>query len=190
MKKIALIIFASIFLSGCNRMDQHQPFTDGVSVLSPGGSIIQEIESSYDNLNTISICLRNPSHVTMPLTFKLTENNQVIRTLDFSSANIDNADCTKFKFVPVEGSAGRSYLAVIESILASTDQPLTTSITVEKSGTQLHYKTFYYQTLSQVISESVSQFYSRLFLDPWFLICWLGIVILIVFKLIRSKSEF
>ncbi len=190
MKKIILVVIASFLLSGCNRQDQHQPFTNSALVLTSGGFVSQSITARANNLNIVSICLRNPNHVTMPLTFKLIENDQVIRTLDFSSANIDKDDCTKLKFVPVDNSENRTYIAKIESLTTESDSTILPSIVVEKNDSVLHYKTFYYQSTREVIIESITQFYNRLPLDPWFLIFWLGLIIFTVFKITRRKSEF
>lgn len=190
MKKIIFVIITSFVLSGCNRLDQHQPFTDGTLILPPGDVVSQTITASRNNLNTVSICLRNPNHVEIPLTFTLIENNQAIRTLDFNSANIDKDDCTKLKFLPVDNSQGHSYIARIESAKRETESAISPPILVEKNGSTLHYKTFYYQSMNEVVNESVIQFYNRVFLDPWFMIVWVGLIIFTIFKIVRSKSEF
>jgi hypothetical protein len=190
MKKILLIIVAGFFLSGCNRLDQHQPLTSQIIKFSEGESISEKIKATRNNLNTVSICIRNPQRELIPLTFTLTESTTQLRTLTFSSGNIENEDCTKFKFDPITDSQGKVYTTTIKSLPPSKDKLIPTVLTVEKHEDITHYKTFYYQSTSEVIRESLTQFYYRLFLDPWFMIFWAGLAIFIIVKIVRSKSEF
>jgi hypothetical protein len=190
MKKLLFIIIASFFLSGCNRLDQHQPLTSQVVKFSEGESISEQIKSTRNNLNTVSMCIRNPQRELIPLTFTLTEGTIVLRTLTFSSGNIETVDCTKFKFDPIVDSRGKIYTATIISIPPSKDKLIPTVLTVEKHEGITHYKTFYYQSTSDVIKESVTQFSNRLSQDLPFMIVWIGILAYVVVKIVRSKRAF
>ena len=188
MKKIILISLCAFFLSGCNRLDQHQPLTSEVVKFNEGESISQEINSTRNNLNTVSICVRNPQRELISLTFTLSEGGIAKRTINFSSGNIDNEDCTKFKFDPINDSQDKVYLATISSLPPDKNKLIPTVLTIEKHEGILHYKTFYYQSMNEVITESFTQFYNRLFLDPLFMIFWVGIVIFIIVKITRGKK--
>lgn len=188
MKKILLVIAASFVLSGCNRLDEHQPLTSEIVKFSEGESISLPINPSRNNLNTVSVCLRNPQRELIPLTFAISEGQSILRTFDFSSGNIDNEDCTKFKFEPLSDSGGKSYKVTINSLPASKDKLVPTVLTVEKHEGVIHYKTFYYQPLGEVVSESLSLFVSRLGADPIFMIFWLIITTFLIIKLIKSRQ--
>jgi hypothetical protein len=190
MKKIILVIMSAFFLSGCNRMDQHQPLTSTVAKFSEGETITQSIYSSRPNLNTVSICLRNVKRELIPMTFTLSQGGSIVRTMEFSSGNIDEEDCTKFKFAPIADSQDQTYLTTITSPTALADKLVPTVLQVELHDGVWHYKTFYYQSMSEVVRESVTQFADRLFSDPWFMLFWIGLIGFVTLKIIRSKSEF
>lgn len=188
MKKIAILLISSVFLAGCNRLDIHQPMTSTVTKFSEGEAIAQSFISSRANLNTVSICLRNIDRALIPMTFILSEQGTVVRTIDFSSGNIDNEDCTKFKFTPIPDSQGKSYVATISSLPPDKNKLLPAVLTIEKFGEDLHYKTFYYQPLSEVTLESLIQFYRRLSLDPFFILMYLAGMIYLIIRLLKTKS--
>jgi hypothetical protein len=188
MSKIFLVLLSGFLLAGCNRLDQHQPITSTVVKLSEGESITQSIVSTHNNLNTVSICIRNLERGLIPMTFTLNEGDKPIRTLEFSSGNIDNADCTKFKFDPIIDSEHKTYLATISSKPPDINKLIPTILTVEKHGDDLHYKTLYSQPLREAVRESFAQFYSRLWGDKAFVIIWTGLVIYLVIQIIKIKK--
>jgi hypothetical protein len=188
MKKIILVCLSTFILTGCNRLDIHQPRTSTVTQIQQGQSITQSFQSSRNNLNSVNICLRNPNRILIPLTFVLMQGEEVIRTLDFSSGNIDVEDCTRFKFVPVENSAGKTYIAVIKTYPPAEGVLSPPTISVEKYDTDLHYKTFFYQPLKEVVQESLGQFYKRLFQDKFFILLWGGAVIYLIVRLLKKSS--
>lgn len=188
MKKIILILTTAFILSGCNRLDEHQPLTSGITKFSEGESISLPISPSRNNLNTVSICLRNPQRELIPLTFSLSEGDSPLRTIDFSSGNIDHEDCTKFKFEPIPDSQGKKYLVTVSSQPPSPDKLIPTVLTVEKYQGAIHYKTFYYQPLNEVINESISGFIARLNDDLVFTLFWSLFMLLLIIKLIKSPK--
>ncbi len=181
MKKIFLIFISALFLGGCNRLDNHQPLTSSVEKIPEGNSISQSFTSSRDNLNIVSICIRNPERGLIPLQFSLSENDREVRHIDFSSGNIDNEDCTKFQFSPILDSANHLYVARISSFPPDKDKLTPTVLTIEKYGDTLHYKTFYYQSLKEAVAESFSQFPPRIIADLGFFILWgAGLIFLLI----------
>lgn len=181
MKKMLFVMLSALFLGGCNRIDIHQPQTSTVTKLMEGDSVSQSFVAGRDNLNIVSICLRNFERALIPLNFSLLENNLQIRSIDFSSGNIDNEDCTRFQFSPVLGSAHHSYVAKISSTEPGKDKLIPAVFTVEKYEGDLHYKTFYSQPLKEVVIESLSQLPPRARSDWPFLGLWLlGLIYLLI----------
>lgn len=211
MKKIFLVVLSALVLGGCNRLDNHQPLTSHKLYFYKTNDVAQTFKSHRANLNTIFICLRNPDRTQIPLAFTLVDDaGSIVRTLDFTGGNIDNFDCTKFKFEPLTDSADREYTAHIIVKLDPKLEPRAadgyrSGVYVEthaggdyKEGTafvdgvatdkDLHFKTVFYQDLRSVVSESLSQLVSRLTTgDPLFMLLYLGVMCWIVLKLWRTK---
>ncbi|MFH2085966.1 MAG: hypothetical protein ABII21_04250 [bacterium] len=187
MKKIALVLVSAFFLSGCSRLDAHQPLTTSVIPLSGGESVSQTFLSTHDNLGIVSICLRNFERAQIPLHFSLSENSSVIRSLDFSSANIDNTDCTRLSFEAVADSGGHTYVASVSAGPPVKGSLNPAKLSVETSGAGLHFKTFYRQELGSVIRESFAQFIARLTLDIAFLLPYLATLLVLLFLIIKKK---
>lgn len=161
--------------------------------------------SSRENLNTVMLCIRNPARVLVPLRFELKENGIPIRTLDFSSGNIDNQDCTPFRFEPIPDSLGKRYTfsitstALEESELSrvsmhveahyDSSYPGGTSFLEEDSplGLDLHFKTLFYQSWRDALQESLSQLVERLGQDPAFLLP-LALAIIFLFILLVRRT--
>ncbi len=187
MKQIILICLSAFLLAGCNRLDLHQPRTATVSPIQQGQSVSQTFVASRNNLNSVNICLRNPNRILIPVTFLLMQDDVVVRTLDFSSGNIDAEDCARFKFAPVENSGGKTYIATIKTYsVADVISP--PAIAVERYDADLHYKTFFYQPLREVVQESLSQFSARLFGDKIFISLWGGAVLYLLIRLLKKSS--
>lgn len=189
MKKLLIVILSTIFLSGCNRLDNHQPLTNSKIIIPEGSSISQTFIASRDNLNIVSICLRNPNRVNIPLSFSLLDNSQEVRHIDFSSGNIDGGDCTKFQFEPIENSANKQFVTTINTYPPEKDALIPLVITVEKNNDDLHYKTYYHQNLKEVINESISQVWPRIIADLGFFMFWVGATLYLLIRLFRSPSQ-
>lgn len=189
MKKFCLIIISTIFLSGCNRQDVHQPMTNTLVKFDTAKVISQTFVSTRENLNTISACIRNPARVLVPFRFELWQQDPYIRIreIEFSGGNIDNSDCTKFKFDPVETSQNQAYEFKIISTAEIEDKLARMSVHVEAYDDEdylggsaslddqplnadLHFKTHFYQPLKIVVRESWLQLLSRLTKDFAFLL--------------------
>ncbi len=174
-----------------HRLDAHQPLTSSRLALTPGNSISQVFYSHRDSLDTVSICLRNPDRVLLPLTFSLVDSHgTTLRTLPFSSGNIDNQDCTKFQFDPILSSAKASFTATIS--VAPVDPkafPIPPNIYAESHEGTLHFKTFYYQSGSDVAKESFNQLFPRFGQDWGFTFIWticVGYLLYRLWKLARK----
>ena len=192
MKKLFLVFLASIFLSGCNRLDFHQPLTTTSPPLTAGTTVSQTFRANHNNLNIVSICLRNHERIDMPLRFSLSEAGHEVRFIDFSSHNIDNTDCTRFQFAPLTDSGGRTFTASIIALPTQTPALIPLVVGVEKHGTDLHFKTHYYQSPIDAVKESWSQFVYRLTQDLAFLIPYLlllGGIIYLCGKKFPSRSS-
>ncbi len=191
VKRLLLILSLAFFLSGCNRLDQHQPLTTEVSRVKPGDTIEETFLARRDYLNIVSICIRNPDRILLPVTFELWEKGQAapLRTIDFSSGNIDNVDCTRLQFEPIPNSAQTTYTARLKvgATTALTNAPQ--FLTIEKDAGHLHYKTFYRQDIEEVIHESLTQLPPRLLADWGFLIVWVGLVGSLIWRLLGQKQS-
>lgn len=189
MKKLFIIIISTIFLSGCNRLDVHQPLTDTLVKFDTAKVISQTFVSTRENLNIVSVCLRNPARVLAPFRFELWQQNPhvLLREIEFNGGNIDNSDCTKFQFTPVENSRGQAYEFKIISIVLVEEKLARVSVHVEAYNdtnylggsaslddqplnADLHFKTHFYQPLQTVVRESWLQLLSRLTKDFVFLL--------------------
>lgn len=210
MKKILLIVISAIFLSGCNRLDNHQPLQSSKLTFTKSDRIGQTFVSHRDNLNMVYMCVRNTGRSLIPLRFELkSDGGQVLRTLDFTGGNIDNDDCTRFQFEPLADSKNKVYEADIVTNLDPTLEPaevtlLRNGVYIESHGggdykdgvavvdgvpTQLdlHFKTLYSQPLNDVIKEAWQGLLARLTMDPTFLLIYLALLIFLMLKLKRAK---
>lgn len=198
MIKAFLAAFLSLFTLGMNRLDVHQPRTSSKIVYDQSSSISQSFISHANNLNIVSICIRNRHRVLEPLQFNLyeaTTSSPPVRTLKFSSGNIDNQDCTRFQFELISNSKGKQYLASIVRLNAS--QKKRSPIYIEAyhdedylEGTafkddvplnqDLHFKTFYRQPLNQAIKGAAINFIQRIFADPLFFLFYSLLLTLII----------
>lgn len=168
-----------------NRLDQHQPLTSTVTRFYEGDTISQVFYSNRNDLNTVSICIRNPDRSLTPMTFTLSVEDRVVRTLEFSGGNIDNEDCTKFKFDKISDSQNKTYVATISSPAVDKKVRSPAAFSVEMHEGVMHYKTYYYQPLQTVVTESIAQIPPRLVSDPIFSIFWGSVI---VFLLICLKK--
>lgn len=210
MKKILLVAISAIFLSGCNRLDNHQPLQSSKLTFTKSSRIGQTFSSHRDNLNMVYICVRNSGRSLIPLRFELkSDEGKVLRTLDFTGGNIDNDDCTRFQFEPVADSKNKTYEADIVAQLDSKLEPaevalLRNGVYIESHGggdykdgvamvdgqpTQLdlHFKTLYSQPLKDVIKEAWQGLIARLTMDPIFMSIYLSLLIFLILKLKRAN---
>lgn len=205
VEKIFIIIAFSIFLSGCNRLDAHQPLSDYKLPITPSTPISQTFIPSKNNLNIVSICLRNPERIQSPMIFNLYDADSVepIRTIEFSASNIDSLDCTRFQFEPVADSVGRTYRGELLS-LDEGDPPIglyieAYSVDDYTNGVSmvgdsivpydLHFKTHYTQQLDETVSDSSSNFIRRLFADIPFLTAYIIILLFTLTYLFRKNEK-
>lgn len=205
MKKLVLVFISAILLSGCNRLDVHQPLTSTFIKFDSAKVVSQSFVSTRENLNIVSVCLRSPTRNLAPFRFELWQLSPptLVREISFSGGNIDNSDCTKFQFDPIPESRQQSYLFKIISTDQAEDKLARATMYVEgyadnnyPNGTamlddfplqlDLHFKTNYYQPLLSVFNESLSLFFSRLTLDPLFLLPYTGLLGMIVFLWFQS----
>ncbi len=173
-----------------NRQDQHQPLTSTITRFYEGETISQIFYSNRNDLNTVSICIRNPDRALTPMTFKLMEGDTVVRNLEFSGGNIDNEDCTKFKFDKIADSKHKTYAATISSPPVDKKLRSPAAFSIEMHEGVMHYKTFYYQSVGEVVKESTTQLFTRFGQDPLFLIFWATAIIYLITRLrlaIRKK---
>ena len=172
-----------------NRLDQHQPLTSVITRFYEGDTIAQTFVSNRDNLNTVSICIRNPDRALTPMTFKLSEGDTTVRTIEFSGGNIDNEDCTKFKFEKITDSQNKTYVATISSPSVDKKVRSPATFSVEMHEGVMHFKTFYYQEVSQVIIESTTQFFTRLGQDPFFILVWGAFVVYLLSRIFKPSTR-
>jgi len=189
MNKLFFLVVSALFLSGCNRIDVHQPLTSALIPLTAGETVSQTFVANHDNLNIVRICLRNPDRVQTSIRFSLLAEEQEIRGIDFNSSNIDNTDCTRLQFAPIPNSAGQTFVASIMIYPREEASLPFTPIYVEKYGQDLHFSTNYYQSLPSTLHESWTQFLHRLTLDPAFLIPYLLLIIIIIIYLCCKNSR-
>lgn len=173
-RKLLLVATLALVLGGCNRLDQHQPLTTEIERVDLGSSLEETFLSRRSNLNIVSICIRNPDRLLVPIKFELWEKGiaQPVRTLDFSSGNIDATDCTRLQFEPLPTSENQTYTAKLQIGLLSLPPRTPQFLTIEKHAGHLHYKTFYKQDLSSIIHESLFALPGRLKADWIFLAFW------------------
>lgn len=210
MKKLFFITLTAIFLSGCNRLDNHQPLQSSKLTFTKSSRIGQTFVSHRDNLNMVYICVRNTGRSLIPLRFELkSDEGKVLRTLDFTGGNIDNDDCTRFQFEPVADSKNKIYKADIVAQLDPKLEPtevalLRNGVYVESHGggdykdgvamvdgqpteLDLHFKTLYSQPLRDVIKEAWQGLLVRLTMDPIFIFIYLSLMIFLIAKLRSAK---
>lgn len=201
-----LAIIASIAALTINRQDLHQPLTDTKLSFEQHSSISQSFTSNYDNLNIVSICVRNPERSLLPLEFTLHESTTSatpIRTLAFNGGNIDNQDCTRFQFDPVTDSAGKNYVAAIKAI-KSEKEFSHSGMYVESYGasddivgvgyldnvptkTDFHFKTSHREPLWVTVTQSLAQFWRRLGQDIPFFAFYTLILGLVIYRLWKIR---
>jgi len=210
MKRFILVIISALLLSGCNRLDNHQPLSSHILSFAKANSISQTFVAHRNNLNMVNICLRNSSRSPISLRFTLADQSgAIIRKLDFTGGNIDNFDCTRFQFEKIKDSADRLYTATIttniDPALEAKDEALLRyGLLIEAHGGgdylggtalvdgvevpyDLHFKTLYYQPLSEVIKESWQGFFLRLTQDPIFFIIFLLLICWVVYRFKKAK---
>lgn len=189
-----------------HRLDVHQPRTSTQIPLVPGDVVTQTFFSRYPNLDIVSLCLRNPDRILQPLTFTLrSADGTVLRTLPISSGNIDNQDCTKFQFAPLTDSANQTFQATVlvatgSSVITPNLRPVsveaytgtdylqgTASHNLQDTGLDLHFKTFYSQSMAAVIQESLAQIPPRFMADPVFTLFYFGLLGWLLMKIIRRR---
>lgn len=186
-----------------NRQDVHQPATDTHLLLDGAKSVSQTFVSARDNLNIVSVCVRNPARLLSPLRFDLfvASKTDPIRTINFSGGNVSEDDCTKLQFAPVEDSGGKSYTFTLSSPSFAAPVPANSMYlevasddnysygTAAIDGTPLHqdahFMTYYRQDLGAVVEESLAQFVARLPLDLSFLIPYTILLFTVIYKLLR-----
>ena len=209
MKKLALLIISTLLLSGCNRLDNHQPLSSHPLSFAKANAIKQTFVAHRNDLNMVYICLKNPARSLIPLRFTLTDDlDLVIRQLDFTGGNIDNSDCTRFQFEPVKDSALRTYSAAVSLVLDPSLTPkeqesLRSGLYAEAHGGgdylggtayldgtevpyDLHFKTLYFQPLKEVLAESAWQLLHRATQDPLFFLVLLALIVGVIYQLKKS----
>ncbi|MFH1244006.1 MAG: hypothetical protein V1487_00320 [bacterium] len=175
-----------------HRLDVHQPLTTSLLHFGQGSQISQTFYSTRNNLDIVSVCLRNPdrNQISFPLQFVLSEGKQVVRSLDFSSANIDFQDCTKFQFPKIADSANKTYQ--VEIIAPKSTDPLQIRpliLDVEAHNGDLHFKTFYYQSIQDTFVESLQQIPPRILADWGFFVIWGSLVGLVLSRLLKRNRK-
>ena len=205
MSNLFLSLLTSISLLGLNREDIHQPLTDIKPSFVGHTSVSQTFTSHYSNLDIVSICIRNPRRLLLPLKFELYQDDieVPVRTIDFSGGNISEDDCTRFQFDPITDSQNKVYKAMITAVSPEKDDPHT-GMYIESFkgedyvdgtayldnvdlGYDLHFKTAYRQDIRTIFKESFTQFGTRLFKDIAFLIFYLLLISFTFNKLRRTK---
>lgn len=208
MIKSFFLTFISLLTSfSLNRLDVHQPRTAFKPSYNRSVSISQSFKSHHNQLNIVSICIRNPHRILEPLQFNLyeaTPSSQPVRSFNFSSGNIDNQDCTRFQFEPISHSQNKFYFAEIKRLKPNSKKP--SSLYVEAyvdndylEGTayrdnqplnkDLHFKTFYRQPFFQALIQAVHNFSYRIIQDPIFFIFYFFLLGFIVKQFINSKNH-
>ncbi len=190
-----------------NRLDVHQPLGSLRIPLSGHSSVSQSFVAGSDNLNIVSICVRNPARVIAPLEFRLHEATASaipIRSIPFSTANIAFQDCTRFQFEPVVGSAEKLYVASIYNLADEKLSPLTevyveadrshdyqdgqAYLNLSEKNYDLHFKTSFSEDLGSSLRGATAQFVHRLASDPVFFVFYLALLLWII-KLWLNKSH-
>ena len=206
MKKILVLILSSFLISGCNRLESHQPLGETKLFYKGVDSISESFQAANNNLNIVSICIRNPDRLLTPFTFTLHEatlSATPIRTVSFTGGNIDNQDCTRFQFEPVTDSKGKSYVASLTPTQPNLVFPRGNIYVEAHAGNDylqgesyldfspsphdLHFKTNYYQPLKAVLRESLTQFIARVWQDPIFFLFYLVLLTTTTYLLLRRK---
>ncbi len=212
MNKLLLVIGAAVVLGGCNRLDNHQPLSVKDLSYAFANTISQTFISHKNGLNRVDICIRNRDRVLLPLRFLLYERGvkTPLRTIDFSGGNIDNQDCTRFQFTPIANSANKEYRAAIEVLPPPPDtlpedfvhQKESLSIEVNGGGDypqgeayldgtiteyDLHFKSFYEQSVGDAVHESIAQLGVRLTKDPVFIVLYIVLLGTVMWMLIKNR---
>lgn len=203
-KRLLIILISAFLFGGCNRLENHQPRTNLKFPLTGVSTIAQSFTASHDNLNIVSLCLRNSKRSIGSMQFNLyeaTSSSQALRSINFDAGNIDNQDCTRFQFEPVAESKDKNYLAEVSiSDPAITlgmyvegytddDYPQGTAISNEAPQMfDLHFKTFYKQDLKSIVTVESYNFVSRLFKDKLFFTIYAILVLAILYKIQKLKS--
>lgn len=192
-----------------NRLDAHQPLTTVKLPLPLGSTATQSFLSIHNQLNIYSVCLRNPDRLLVPITFTLheaTTSAKALRTIEFNGGNIDNADCTRLQFEPLEDSAGKTYFAKLtvnaldpqelpvdyRDLYLEADQDTgypagTAYLNSTPLGLDFHFKTHYSQPISEVVKESLSQLPPRFLQDPGFSLFYLALLAATLYLLLRRR---
>lgn len=202
-----LAILAGIVTIGINRTDVHQPLSDTRLYLDKYSAVSQTFTSTHNNMNIVSICIRNPNREMTPFEFAVYEGTSsaaAVRTLAFTGGNIDNQDCTRFQFEPIADSAGKSYVAEVRATRPREEYPRVGIYVESYAGedsvdgaayqdtkmiaADLHMKTAYRERLTVTVTKSITEFFTRAGQDLLFFILYGALFIYILIRIFRLKK--
>jgi len=167
-----LIILPSIFIK--ERPGVQQTSYKETLSLDTKNSFRQEFISDRDNLQSISVFLKNPALVNKSqVKIELQDQNQnTIRSLDTSGLSINDPDWIKFKFPYINSKKGDKFFIKI-----STDNQKTDNLFIygDHKNKSINFKTTYtFSSIQESFKENINQqiknfdyrniFYSVIFL--------------------------
>ena len=149
-------------------------------------SYIQPIISDRNNLNSVSVLLKNPGLESRDIVYIEIQNNhqETLRSFSISGRSIEDPGWLKFKFPPLNSKKGDIFLLKISSnsqkdnLLYIYGDPKTQNINFKTTFTAENIKESFKDNLNQQINNFKSRniFYSATFL---FLLLLINIFILI-----------
>lgn len=201
-----LMILLGMFLVKRYRIDLNQEYIDDHLLLHHGTVLMQKFQASHNNLSTIKILEANNPIINSqaankePLRFVLSDdaNNETIRTLDFSGANVGVLEKLQMNFVPIPDSKNHNYTLSIVS-LSSPSAKLIPEISLGFSRINkvqgeygllsspepwikgnLAFRTYYKDRLLFLSRDSILDLLGRMKMDPYFGIFYAGLLLILL----------
>jgi len=179
-----LIILPSIFIR--ERPGVSKTSFEKILPLDINHSYIQSIISDRNNLNSVSVLLKNPGLESKDVVYIEIQNNhqETLRSFSISGRSIEDPGWLNFKFPPLNSKKGDIFLLKISSnsqkdnLLYIYGDPNTQNINFKTTFTTENIKESFKDNLNQQINNFKSRniFYSATFL---FLLLLINIFILI-----------
>mgnify|MGYP001594425174 CR=1 FL=1 len=198
-----LMILSGMFLVKRYRIDLNQEYIDDHLLLRHGSVLTQKFKARHNNLSTIKTLeatnpiINNKAANQEPLRFVLKEEQTglVVRSLDFSGANVGEQEKLQMSFVSIADSKNKVYLLSIES-LSSPSAKLVPEIKFSFSRKaeldggygmislaepwikgNLAVRTYYKDRLLFLSCDSMIDFFNRLQSDREFVVFYLVVIL-------------
>lgn len=182
---LILIVLPALFLRERPGISQTN-FNETLS-LNIGNTFLQEIITDKDNIQSISVLLKNPglsntSHVFIEV---LDKDKEVLRSLTTSGVSIGDPSWITFQFPHVTSKRGDHFF-----IRLTTDNDKSDSLFVygNQQNKNINYKTIFYSetlkdSLKNTITEQISLFEQRGIYSAFYILSLIALNIFLFFSL-------